>query len=68
LARQFAAAELKKITHKIAVDVIGVIFVLGEGTVRVNIPDANLPQLPRQDFKVVNEMQPPSVIPSGIAC
>lgn len=43
-------------------------FVLAEGTVRVNIPDANLPQLPRQDFKVVNEMQSPSVIPSGIAC
>ena len=68
MPRQFATTELDKIANEIAVDVIGVILVLGERAVCINFPDTDLPQLSRQDFKVVNQMQPSSLISGGKVC
>lgn len=42
------------------------ILILGEGTVRVNFADADLPELLREDFEVINQPPAPVVIPCAL--
>src|ERR1700676_5184685 len=61
--RQVSGCQLLQAADEVTVDVVGMILVLGEGTVRVNFPDADRPQLPRQDLKVGDQLRSPGRIP-----
>jgi hypothetical protein len=67
LALEFATNEILKTAYKVPVDVVWVILVLDKRTVSKNLPDANLPQLARENLKIRDQPVSPRAVPRGIS-
>jgi hypothetical protein len=54
LSCQLSGPDRVERTLEVAVNVIRMVFVLSEGTVRENLADTDLPKLPRKNREVVD--------------